>query len=379
MAPSLHSLNAQPAPALHALHTPEPLHTPPGHAVPADSFELALQTGAPLAQLMLPLTQTFPFGRHASPALQAVHAPAPLHTPPLHPLPAPENPSAGHNAACPVHTSATSQALAAPRQVAPFALSASAGQSAEAPLHFSATSHTAGASRHNTDGPSSVQSPSAVAPNWNRHASHAPLQALSQQTPSAQCPLWQLPSFTQAVPLGRFTAQSAFSGLQNVPLGHSAGAFGHGIGQSTSLPLHTTVPPQAGLPSAPLASAVQMPTVPAFAHPSQAPAQAESQHTPSTQNPLLHSGLLPQVWASSFCGSHFPLAAQTKPDAHVLEVHFAGQVSATPSHRKGEQLGSPALPSAFAVHTPVDDVTLHASHAPSQALLQHTPSAQNPD
>jgi len=63
-------------------------------------------------------------------------------------------------------------------------------------------------------------------------------------------------------------------------------------------------------------------------------------------------------------------------------VHAVGQAGLVPPHRYGAQLGLPAEPAATLLHVPsvaAPAATLHASHAPLQALLQHTPSTQLPD
>jgi hypothetical protein len=63
-------------------------------------------------------------------------------------VPAATNPSAGHAALVPLHTSATSQAPAETRQVVPALTSASAGHAALVPMHVSATSQAPADARH---------------------------------------------------------------------------------------------------------------------------------------------------------------------------------------------------------------------------------------
>ncbi len=56
--------------------------------------------------------------------------------------------------------------------------------------------------------------------------------------------------------------------------------------------------------------------------------------------------------------------------------HAVGHVASVPSQTNGEQDGVPLEPRRSVSHVPLD---AHASHAPPQALLQQTPSAQKPD
>jgi hypothetical protein len=77
---------AHAAPGTQGVQAPEPLHTPPAHAEPADFGEekLSVHTGAPLPQAIAPLKHVLGFVPHPAPAEQGVHAPEPLHTPPVH-------------------------------------------------------------------------------------------------------------------------------------------------------------------------------------------------------------------------------------------------------------------------------------------------------
>jgi hypothetical protein len=83
------------APWLHATHVPDPLHTPPGHGVPAPAFPVALHTGPPELQSIVPLVHGFPV-LHPAPAEHDTHEPLPLHTPPGQPDPAPTFPAKLH-------------------------------------------------------------------------------------------------------------------------------------------------------------------------------------------------------------------------------------------------------------------------------------------
>ncbi len=64
------------------------------------------------------------------------------------------------------------------------------------------------------------------------------------------------------------------------------------------------------------------------------------------------------------------------------DEQVVGQLALEPLHRYGEQLGLPAEPPVTFAQVPSVDApaaTLHASHAPLQVVLQHTPSTQLPD
>ena len=61
------------SPAVQALHPPAPLHTPPVHAVATGSgaATLSSQTEMPVAQDVIPAKHSFGFVVHATPAVQA--------------------------------------------------------------------------------------------------------------------------------------------------------------------------------------------------------------------------------------------------------------------------------------------------------------------
>jgi len=104
------------------------------------------------------------------------------------------------------------------------------------------------------------------------------------------------------------------------------------MGQSASVPLHTTAPPQAGLPGSEAGAGPQLPPLPARLQRSQLPLQAWSQHTPSAQNPVWHSALEPHMTPASLRGAQTPLL-QKRPEAHWREVvQVAGHEPLTPSH-----------------------------------------------
>src|SRR5688572_17385477 len=100
------------------------------------------------------------------------------------------------------------------------------------------------------------------------------------------------------------------------------------------------------------------PPVSAARHDSHSPSQAASQHTSSPQMPLMHS---PRLHA-------LPLGTlQTPAPSHT----------SSPSHSS-----SGSLPTTRSSHTPSSPspftAAVQASHTPSQAASQHTPSAQMP-
>jgi hypothetical protein len=59
------------APAVHATQLPAPLHTPPGHAVPADALPVVPHTGTPVAQPIAPWVHGLPVEQD----IPLVHAP----------------------------------------------------------------------------------------------------------------------------------------------------------------------------------------------------------------------------------------------------------------------------------------------------------------
>ena len=132
-----------------------------------------------------------------------------------------------------------------------------------------------------------------------------------------------------------------------------------------------------GLPALPAAIGLHVPTLPATLQASHAPSQAVSQHTPSTQLPLEHWPSAPQDSPALFFSSQAPLAPQKNPSAHCASaVQPAGQAPESPPHTYAPHEGVPAVPGGTGVQLPPLPVRLQASHAPSQAALQHTPSTQ---
>jgi hypothetical protein len=128
---------------------------------------------------------------------------------------------------------------------------------------------------------------------------------VSQHTPSAQ----KLERHSPAAPHG---APSAFFAAQYWPLQKVFGGqpLEQRMGQSGSVPLHTTVPPHAGLPGSFAGAGRQVPSCPARLQRSQLPVHALLQHTPSAQKPEAHSGLDAHAAPSAFSCTQAPFALQ---------------------------------------------------------------------
>ena len=116
-------------------------------------------------------------------------------------------------------------------------------------------------------------------------ASQAPAQAVSQQNPSAQRPVWQSPSAVQELPRARVGAQ--VPPMHEAPVAQAA-LLAQVVGHCAEVPLQSWLP-QLGLPALPAGSSVQVPTLPTSPHASQGPLQVASQQAPSTQKPVRHS------------------------------------------------------------------------------------------
>ena len=91
---------------------------------------------------------------------------------------------------------------------------------------------------------------------------------------------------------------------QLLPLTHWA-LLVQAVGQLAEVPPHT-YGEQEGLPALPEARGLQVPTLPVRLQASQVPAQAELQHTPSTQLPLEHWLAAPQTAPPFFLGTQAP-------------------------------------------------------------------------
>ena len=184
-----------------------------------------------------------------------LHCSAKSHTPAdaRHSTVVAANPSAGHVPCVPLHRSATSHTPAEGRHSAIVCENASVGHAAEVPVHCSATSQTPSDARHVTD------------------AGANPSVGHVNATPSHASATSQLPA------AARHDAPAAFGA-------------------------HTPAPPQNPLPhassehsesgSVPGLTGAHTPAAPpvfSAEHAEQAPSQRASQHTPSVQNPSLHS------------------------------------------------------------------------------------------
>jgi hypothetical protein len=124
-------------------------------------------------------------------------------------------------------------------------------------------------------------------------------------------------------------------------------------------------------------SGAQLPTLPGTLHARQVPVQALVQQTPSTQVPLRHSLEAAQVRPASFFGRQRP-DSQRFP---ALQSTSAAQVALhapRPSQVLRPHSPAESVPAAVGVHPPTSPGTLQATQAPSQALLQQTPSTQKP-
>ncbi len=134
-------------------------------------------------------------------------------------------------------------------------------------------------------------------------ASHAPLQAESQHTPSTH---W-LPRHCSA----RVQEAPALRRGTQVPFWHQEfeshpAEFSQRVGQVLWPPLQT-YGPQDGSPAVPTGVGTQEPALPARLHTSQALEQEDWQHTPSTQKPLAHSRLATQAVPRGRAAWHWPL------------------------------------------------------------------------
>jgi hypothetical protein len=186
------------------------------------------------------------------------------------------------------------------------------------------------------------------------HAWQVPVQAVSQQTPSTQCPLahW-LP-----------TVQATASAARQLPA-----------------PLHTLVPVHEGGSCWKAGVARHVPTLPAMLQAWQVPAHALLQHTPSTQLPLAHSFPAPQVTLLVFLAAHDP-AEQYLPAAQSASLPQKEKHAPAPLQVKAPQPDLGSRPESTGPHVPSllcpVSAAVQAWHVPEQAALQQTPSTQRP-
>ena len=87
IAPSWHpTAGMQLIPVMHGTHAPEPLHTPPVHGVPAVALPVDVHIAPPAPHERVPVRQTS-VGVQVLPSTHGTHAPAPSHAPPVHAVP----------------------------------------------------------------------------------------------------------------------------------------------------------------------------------------------------------------------------------------------------------------------------------------------------
>lgn len=213
-----------------------------------------------------------------------------------------------------------------------------------------------------------------------RHPWQAPPQAESQQTPvlvppspSTQKPLAHSTPTEQATPASRFGTHCA--PLPQKAVGLQSDVLVHAVG-------HEAAAPHRNRPHAPVAPGVgvQTPRLPTPSQRSQGPAQAELQHTPSTQRFERQSLAAWHPWPLPALPSQRLSALQPASWAQsVPEVQLVGHATSTPLQRYGAQEGSaPALPAARAEQTPLAGPA-QVSHPFAHAVSQQTPSTQKPE
>jgi hypothetical protein len=175
-----------------------------------------------------------------------------------------------------------------------------------------------------------------------------------------------LRSFTQTPALQKPVSAQSASVTQVVP--HAAPVPEHFAGAHSS-------------GDAVFGSTLQVPsaTAPsAFEHTSHGPAHAESQQTPSTHTPDPHCRLRLQLAPLACWTTQAPAALQYAKGAQSASlVHVERHAPLVPEHVVRPQ-PLPAEPFGVGVQVPTLPAWLQDSHAPGQAVLQHTPSAQLP-
>ncbi len=211
--------------------------------------------------------------------------------------------------------------------------------------------------------------------------SQPPVHALLQQTLSAQNPDAHWVPNPHAAPSTCAALQTPW--LQYCPVTQSVSAA-QLVAQVALDPEHTYGAHE-GEPALPLLLIAHVPSTLAPAateHASQAPEQAVLQQTPSTQDPDWHWLRAEHFAPSAARVTHWPATvSQYRLEAHWASVRqVAGHETDDPSHANGAQLGDPAPTTDMqAPSLKAPCATEHASQAPLQAELQHTPSAQDPD
>lgn len=150
------------------------------------------------------------------------------------------------------------------------------------------------------------------------------------------------------------------------------------MGQSASVPLQTTVVPQAGVPGSFAGAGEQLPAVAERLQRSQLPLHALLQHRPSAQKPEAHCEFAVHALPIMRSGWHWPVS-QKKPVAQLrVDEHDVGHVPLTPSHVY-EPHWVTCVASASGVQRPRLPDAEQVSHEPVQLPLQHTPLTQKPE
>jgi hypothetical protein len=146
-------------------------------------------------------------------------------------------------------------------------------------------------------------------------------------------------------------------------------------GHEAELPLHT-YGAQLGLPVEPDDMLVQVPKEPVRLQASHAPAQAVLQQRPSTQWPLVHWKASVHTAPSALLATQAPPWQCVEPSQSLCTVQDVGQLTATPEHRYGAQLGEPVAPAARGTQLPTEPLRSQASQPPEHGASQQTPPTQ---
>ena len=214
---------------------------------------------------------------------------------------------------------------------------------------------------------------------WGEQVPSFPARLQASQVP-AQPPLQQTPSTHEAVahsPAAVQASPAALRALHAPAAQYSPGLHWLSRVQVTVQPaLAQYVPPHSFSGSVPGSQAVQVPTEPRTAHEAHLPVQAVSQQTPSTHWPVAHSLAAAQATPRARFTAQLPLR-QNAPEGQLASpVQGWGQSSSEPLQVSGEQVGLPCEPEATGRQLPAVPTPSQRSHAPAQAEVQHTPSAQ---
>ncbi len=178
------------------------------------------------------------------------------------------------------------------------------------------------------------------------HASHAPSQARLQHTPSTQKPEAQsaLPEQERPLPFGPLQVPP----VQLLPPLHSVLEL-H-VASQLPVPVQR-LPPHSLAGSAPAGAAVQVPTRPGTLHAMQVPVQAESQQTPSAQEPEAQSPLRVQVLPCHPSAAQAP-DSQCSPAPQSASARQVSRQLPRPSQVKRPQPPSTSVPAGRAEQPP---------------------------